>query len=144
MGSVETCPIATLAGRRKRYSFNRLRHLNMPRQQNIFGDEFDDEPDDSDIEDLDPEAQKQKMREWFFDHYTNPLDNTPYESAEGGYIYIWGGPYDAREELNEEFSGEVPDDIIEELADELNEITIEWTGNPDKQASMNMNLMRPI
>lgn len=106
----------------------------MPKQPNIFGDEFDDEPNGSDIEELDPERQKERMKEWFFDHYTNPVDNTPYESAEGGYIYIWGGPYDAREELNEKFGGEVPDDIIEELADELNDITIEWTGNPDEQA----------
>jgi hypothetical protein len=71
------------------------------------------------------------MRAWFFEHFTDPAENTPYESAEGGYIYIWGGPFVAGEELQGRFSGIVPDDRIEELAQELNEITIDWTGQPD-------------
>jgi hypothetical protein len=86
------------------------------------------------LDELDPETQLDVMRNWFFRHYTNPLDNTPYESREGGYIYIWGGPYDARRALNAEFSSLVPDELIDELADELNNITTDWTGNPDEHA----------
>jgi hypothetical protein len=74
------------------------------------------------------------MRHWFHQHYTDPVENTPYESAEGGYIYIWGGPYDPREELEDEFSGVAREIAIEELAEELREITWEWTGNSDEQA----------
>jgi hypothetical protein len=86
------------------------------------------------LDELDRETQKDVMRKWFFEHYTNPLDNTPYESAEGGYIFIWGGPFDANEQLQEEFGSIVDHEVIDELADELNEITTEWTGNPDEFA----------
>jgi hypothetical protein len=34
-------------------------------------------------------------------------------------VYICGGPYDAAEELRTEFEGLVPDDVIEELENEL-------------------------
>src|SRR6516164_4356205 len=41
-----------------------------------------------------------KMVDWFFANFEDPAESTPYD---GGYVYIWGGPYDAREELNEAF-----------------------------------------
>jgi hypothetical protein len=93
-------------------------------------DDTDVEPKEHDLEGLDPEVQKERMKEWFFAHYTNPLDNSPYND---GYVFIWGGPYDARRILNQEYEGTVPDEVIEELADELDEITVDWTGNPDEQ-----------
>ena len=34
-------------------------------------------------------------------------------------MYICGGPHDAAEELRTEFEGLVPDDVIEELENEL-------------------------
>lgn len=98
----------------------------------------DDIPEDDEIEESDDadeddsEAQKEVMREWFHQHYTDPVENTPYETAEGGYQYIWGGPYDPHEELSSQFGGKFPDEVIEELADELADITSEWTGNPDE------------
>ena len=33
-------------------------------------------------------------------NFEDPANETPYESSEGGYIYIWGGPYDALEQLS--------------------------------------------
>lgn len=76
------------------------------------------------------ETQIDVMRHWFLQRYEDPVQNTPYISAEGGYQYIWGGPYDPNEELENEFSGIVPDDVIEELADELADISAEWAGIP--------------
>ena len=32
------------------------------------------------------ETQKEVMRNWFFDNYEDPVERTPYESREGGYI----------------------------------------------------------
>jgi len=81
-----------------------------------------------------PEIQKATMRQWFFENYEDPVENTPYESAEGGYIYIWGGPYDASEELQAEFSSIVPYEVIEELAEELSSESWEWTGIPEYEA----------
>lgn len=75
------------------------------------------------------EVQKEVMREWFSDKFDRP-DDLPYDSQEGGYQFIWGGPFDAREELQQEFEGTVPDEVIEELADDLNGISDEWSGKP--------------
>ena len=80
----------------------------------------------------DRETQKEVMRDWFLAHYEDPADHTPYESREGGYIYIWGGPYDAHEELLEEFGDIVSEDIINELAQELEAETPVWEGKPDE------------
>jgi hypothetical protein len=93
----------------------------------------DGEPADFDIEELAPEAQKQEMRSWFLANYTDPIQNAPFESAEGPYYFLWGGPYDPYEELSAEFGIEVPEDVIRELADELSSIASGWTGNPNEQ-----------
>lgn len=76
------------------------------------------------------EMQREVMRTWFYANYQDPVECTPFESAEGGYIYIWGGPYDPEEELQDEFGGLIPDKTIEELTRELRDITSEWTGHP--------------
>jgi len=81
-------------------------------------------PDDLPNEDR--EIQLDVMRTWFFENFENPAERTPYESREGGYIWIWGGPYDAQEELSDEFGSVVPDDVIEELSSELNSICGQW------------------
>ena len=79
------------------------------------------------IAEMDREEQVGVMREWFFENYEDPVERTPYESREGGYIYIWGGPYYAPDELTV-FSGYVPDDVIESLGEELSSICFDWTG----------------
>ena len=45
-----------------------------------------------DLEGLDSSEQVELMKEWFYENYEDPANRTPYESAEGGYIWIWGGP----------------------------------------------------
>jgi uncharacterized coiled-coil protein SlyX len=82
-----------------------------------------------------PQIQKDVMRQWFFENYEDPVENTPYESREGGYQYIWGGPYNAHEELDARFSGIVPYEVIEELAEELGFESAEWAGIPEYEAS---------
>lgn len=77
------------------------------------------------------ERQIEVMRSWFYENYETP-DTLPYESAEGGYQWIWGGPYDPREELEDEFDGIVRESAIKELAGELTNIAWEWSGNSDR------------
>jgi hypothetical protein len=101
-------------------------------QDRLFSEDEFPIPPESLLSKLNREEQMEAMKEWFFEHYTDPVHNSPYISREGGYQYIWGGPYDAREELENEFGGIVPEDVIEAVADELNDITPEWTGNPDE------------
>jgi hypothetical protein len=50
---------------------------------------------------------------------------TPYESAEGGYQWIWGGPYNAGEQLFSKFGDIVPESLIEEVTEELESMPIE-------------------
>jgi len=73
--------------------------------------------------------QLKVMRDWFFDNFEDPANSCPYESREGGYIYIYGGPYEADEELKAKFEGFVKDNYIDELIDDLQDICYEWSGN---------------
>lgn len=75
----------------------------------------------------DSEIQNDVMQHWFFQKFEDPAERTPYESREGGYIYIYGGPYDAAEELEEMFGDIVPEDVIELLVGELESQCYEWT-----------------
>lgn len=80
----------------------------------------------SDLAKADRDTQLEVMRTWFFQNYEDPAERTPYESREGGYVWIWGGPYEAREELESEFYDLVPEEVIEELDSELSSICWEW------------------
>ncbi|MFZ3018486.1 MAG: hypothetical protein WA056_08535 [Gallionella sp.] len=71
--------------------------------------------------------QMTAMREWFYARYCDPAIDTPYNSQEGGYLYIHGGPYDPADVLPERFSGIVDDDTVQEIVDEMHdEIGAEW------------------
>ena len=59
------------------------------------------------------------MAVWFLSNYEDPAERTPFESAEGGYQWIWGGPYDASEEMSEKFEGIVPNAWIEQAVEEV-------------------------
>ena len=56
-----------------------------------------------DISNLQFDEIVESMVSWFFTNFEDPAEHTPYESAEGGYQFIWGGPCDAREELEDAF-----------------------------------------
>ena len=73
--------------------------------------------------------QIEVMRNWFYQNYDDPVNACPYESREGGYTYIYGGPYDADEELQNKFGGFVKYDLIQELVSELQQECYEWSGN---------------
>src|SRR5712692_5982799 len=77
----------------------------------------------SDLRKAEHDTQIAVMCHWFYATFQDPVENTPYDSGEGGYQYIWGGPYDPHEELSSKFGGVVPDEVIEELADKLSNIS---------------------
>lgn len=66
----------------------------------------------------DEESAVEAMVEWFLANFEDPAMETPYESAEGGYQYIWGGPYDAEEELWEGFP-DAGEELVSRAADEI-------------------------
>ncbi|QCU74465.1 HEPN domain-containing protein [Pseudoalteromonas distincta] len=82
----------------------------------------------ADLESRPVEFQIEVMRTWFFSNYQDPVHECPYNGREGGYQYIYGGPYIAGEELSEEFANIIDDDVIEKLASELEDECYEWSG----------------
>ncbi|MDD6485773.1 MAG: hypothetical protein PUF61_02355 [Spirochaetales bacterium] len=75
------------------------------------------------------DEQKFFIKNWFLNNYENPANCCPYE--EGEYVYIWGGPYEPKEELEKHFSGYVTQEIINEVSEELEDISYEWSDIPD-------------
>ncbi|AQS83634.1 MAG: HEPN-associated N-terminal domain-containing protein [Acetobacter aceti] len=57
--------------------------------------------------------------DWFHYFYEDPANETPYNSREGGYLYIKGGPYSAEEELRENFEDVVSEDAILEAVEDI-------------------------
>lgn len=73
------------------------------------------------------------MRTWFLENYCDPVHCCPYDSSEGGYDYIWGGPYAADEILYSEFDREKNDELINHLADELSWESPNWSPIPSSE-----------
>jgi len=85
------------------------------------------DPQDHWLRIADKDDQLIAMREWFRAHYCDPAHETPYNSQEGGYLFINGGPYDPADVLPERFSGIVDDNIIQEVVDEMHdEVGAQW------------------
>ena len=76
---------------------------------------------------MEKKRQQDIMRQWFYERYEDPVNSQPYDSREGGYIYVNAGPFDAREELEAEFSPIVKQAVIDELAKELEDECMDWT-----------------
>lgn len=71
------------------------------------------------------------MKHWFWTFYEDPSASMPHISAEGGFQYIWGGPYDAMEELFNEFDGIVSEDRIRKAAESVqSDGTYDWAPSP--------------
>lgn len=75
------------------------------------------------------EDQLEVMRNWFLAKFEDPANSCPYDGREGGYAYIYGGPYDASEELQAMFDQYIKFEYIEELVDELQIQCFDWSGN---------------
>ncbi len=88
---------------------------------------------DDELKRMKSDDQLVAMEEWFRQNYEDPSYRTPYESAEGGFIWIWGGPFEAHDELQARFSHLVPIIVIQHLADKLNGECPEW--GPSERAS---------
>ncbi len=84
-----------------------------------------------DLTEMDAGDQLKLMREWFLANYEDPANSLPYESREGGYIWIDGGPYDPHEELHDKFGEFVPEKVIETLGDELFAECHQWAAQID-------------
>jgi hypothetical protein len=74
------------------------------------------------------------MVQWFFRNFEDPVQNMPWD--EGDYVFIWGGPFYAREELEDVFGAVATPQAIKQAVDKIEE-----DGGP--QWAPSNNRMRP-
>lgn len=68
---------------------------------------------------------------WFSQLFWDPAQEMPYNGREGGYIYPYGGPYNANDELREEFEHLVAEESIQEAIKEIeSDGTFDWAPSP--------------
>lgn len=73
------------------------------------------EANDAWLQGAPPELQIEAMRRWFYARYEDPANQTPYSSQEGGYMFVFGGPYDPNDVIQERFDRAVPYKVMEKL-----------------------------
>ncbi|RVL94732.1 hypothetical protein [Sinorhizobium meliloti] len=78
----------------------------------------EDEPVEDDRDNL-ADVPSDEMKEWFYGSYEDPAQSLPYNSREGGYQWIRGGPYTALEALEEEYGDRYQFEILEKVAAEI-------------------------
>ena len=76
------------------------------------------------------------MVQWFFRNFEDPVENTPWEEGEYVFIFIWGGPFYAQEELEDAFGAVATPQAIKQAVDKIEE-----DGGP--QWAPSNNRMRP-
>lgn len=84
-------------------------------------------PPEEPIEGLEGEALHEAVKAWFLLNFENPAENTPFNSREGGYQYIWGGPHEAREEIEGYFGYDtIPEKDLDAIVSDLERDSWEW------------------
>lgn len=104
----------------------------------IVHDREDEEPEyiwsvdeQTDIRTNHADQSIQYMKTWFFQNFWDPANETPYNGREGGYLYVYGGPYNAADELYGHFGDVFDDDEIHQAIDEVEaEGILDWAPMP--------------
>ncbi len=90
-------------------------------------DDIPFEPDDEWLASARKELQIAAMRRWFLDRYENPANETPWDSEDKEYVFIWGGPYDPNDEIQARFGNIVDFETMWDLIEDLwREVGDEW------------------
>lgn len=88
-------------------------------------------PDD--FEGMDTEDAVALIKSWFGENFEDPVETTPYISAEGGYQYIWGGPYNTRDIIENVFADSASDELIAAAIQEIEHNATEWVPNSNRR-----------
>lgn len=68
-----------------------------------------------------------QMVGWFGEQFEDPQNETPYDSEDGNYVYVFGGPFDASEVLGDQFGSDHKQEWIEAAVEEIQtDGTYEW------------------
>lgn len=109
----------------------------MATTRRYYTDDDDQGKTPSGLKRLSRAKQREYLLHWFYRNFEDPAQKTPHDSSEGGYLYIWGGPYDANDALATEFGDIVSEDMINEAVEEVESDGIfDWApgcAHPDMQ-----------
>ena len=72
------------------------------------------------------------MVEWFFNNFEDPVQGMPWDSESGGYVYVMGGPYYARDELEDAFDEVATQEAIDKAADIIANDGWEWAPHSNR------------
>lgn len=114
-----------------------IEDFNITLQHDPHPSDTDDDEDLSEaVEWADiPEAEQvETMTAWFNQNFEDPQNEMPYGDAEtdDNYTYIWGGPYDASEEIRNEFEGMATEGAILAAIEEVqSDGTFDWAPTSD-------------
>jgi hypothetical protein len=64
------------------------------------------------------------MVEWFGQNFEDPSEHTPRDDGE--FVYVWGGPHDARDELNNASACTASNDEIVEAIERVEGEAMDW------------------
>jgi hypothetical protein len=70
------------------------------------------------------DEQIEKIVDWFFDNFEDPVQNMPWD--EGEYVYIWGGPFDTADEISDAFGDTASESAITEAINRVHDDGAEW------------------
>jgi hypothetical protein len=68
----------------------------------------------------------EKIKDWFLENFEDPVHSTPYISAEGGYQYIWGGPYNTKDIVENIFADSASQELIDAALEEIESESDVW------------------
>jgi hypothetical protein len=75
-------------------------------------------------------AATKLMVEWFFANFEDPVENTPCDG--GAYVFIWGDPSTAKEELVNAFDDTATEKAIAAAVKEIEEHGLEWVPSQNR------------
>jgi hypothetical protein len=81
---------------------------------------------------MEPSDQRELMIQWFHQNFEDPANETPWDGETKEYVYVWGGPYNAGDQIWDQFADLVPESLINEVvADIQSDGTYDWAPSPN-------------
>jgi hypothetical protein len=87
-------------------------------------------PPPEDFDGLTVDEAVDPITEWFLQNFERPEDSTPRD--DGDWVYIWGGPYEHRDIIEDLLGGVASDEIIEAAIDALDRQDTQWVPNSSR------------
>lgn len=79
-----------------------------------------------------PAEQRELMVQWSFPNFEDPNNETPWDGETKEYMYIWGGPHSADDQIWEKFGDFASESLVAEVVDKIqSDGTYEWAPRPN-------------